>query len=363
MFNFFHESSIGIDIADHSIEVVELDRRGATFYVHKIGRVEMRSGVVERGTIKDEAELIRMVKKVFEVAGIVPTAARAVIYGLPESKVYLHFVTFQKHTVRDLKSLVADEVSRVIPIDLQDLSYEYRITQETKDTASVVIVAVSKTVISQWQKFFLSCDISLALIDVETFAIARGLFGASSSKGASVVVLDLGAVTSTISVFGELGIVYSHSVPVGGEYLTDAIARDLEVSVKEAEERKRAGGLMHKNTKSISSIIKALEPIVSECKSIANHMTGAPVSEFVCVGGSARMPGFIEYMKSNLDIPVRIGSPIFVETFPKTIDVKSDSLLYIEAIGLALRHFQNNDPSFDGQYQGHSFAKMFPWRS
>ncbi|MEK7150816.1 MAG: pilus assembly protein PilM [Patescibacteria group bacterium] len=365
MFNIFQETSIGIDIADHSIEVVELARQGSGYSVQKIGRVELRSGVVERGVIKDTIELARLVKKVFEIAMITPTAARAVVYGLPESKVYIHFAKLLKHEKKERNMYVAEEVRRAIPIDAVDLLYAYRVVEDGGDFVNVMIVAASKTVIEQWQSFFLSCGIFVAEIDIETLAVARGLFGGRPQEGAVAMVLDIGAVTSTVSIVGHTGIFYSHSIPVGGESLTQVIAKDLKLSIGDAEDRKRKRGFMHTSEDILLPLIKAFEPIIAECKSANSNgygVSGVRVSELVCVGGSARTPGLTEYLILNLQLPVRVGSPAFVNTFPKVVDVKTDSLLYIEAVGLALGHFQNDDPVFEAAYQGHSFAKMFPWR-
>ncbi len=365
MFNIFQETSIGIDIADHSIEVVELARQGSGYSVQKIGRVELRSGIVERGVIKDTIELARLVKKVFEIAMITPTAARAVVYGLPESKVYIHFAKLPKHEKRERNAYIIQEVRRAIPIDAADLIYAYRIVEDSGNFVSVMIVAASKAVIEQWQSFFLSCGIFVAEIDIETFAVARGLFGGRPQEGAMAMVLDIGAVTSTISVIGHTGLFYSHSIPVGGESLTQAIAKDIKSSVEDAEDRKRKRGFMHTSEDILLPLIKAFEPIVAECK-LANSnsygVSGMRASELVCVGGSARMPGLVEYLALNLQIPVKIGSPAFKDTFPKVVNVKNDSLLYIEAVGLALGHFYNDDPVFEAAHQGHPFAKMFPWR-
>jgi type IV pilus assembly protein PilM len=365
MFSLFREASIGIDVADHSIEAVELERHGTSYRVSKLGRVEIQKGIVERGDIKNAVELARMVKKVFEIAHIKPTGARPLIFGLSESKSFVHQMSLPRSSPREWDALVASEIKRIVPIEPSDLLYEYAITEEEKDAAHAVIAAASKTIASKWRDFFASCSTPLALIDIETFAILRGLFAKLPPRGVAVAVLDIGAVTSTLSVFDSGGLQYSHSLPIGGEYLTEKIATALAITPEEAETRKRASGFSRKNTRTLPVLIRALEPVVSECKSVTAALygeAGTPVSELICVGGSARMPGLVPYLEANLDVPVRVGSPSFAGTFPKAVDAETDSLLYIEAVGLALRHFQHDSPAFPAHIQGHSFAKMFPWR-
>ena len=46
--------SIGIDIADRTIEVVELEKSGLRVKIKNLSRVSLSPGIVEKGQIKDE---------------------------------------------------------------------------------------------------------------------------------------------------------------------------------------------------------------------------------------------------------------------------------------------------------------------
>ena len=50
----FKNTTIGLDISDHSVEVVKLSRDGGQVNILSRGREILPVGVVKRGEIKDE---------------------------------------------------------------------------------------------------------------------------------------------------------------------------------------------------------------------------------------------------------------------------------------------------------------------
>ena len=56
------------------------------------------------------------------------------------------------------------------------------------------------------------------------------------------IVLDMGGGTTSIAVFYEGDLVYTDSIPVGGQHVTSDIARGLSTSLLEAEKLKTRHG-------------------------------------------------------------------------------------------------------------------------
>ena len=329
---FFKKRSIGIDIADHTIEVVELSKDGKIMKVSSMGRVRLESGIVERGRIKNEAKLAAAVKKVFSEAKPHSIAVEHVIFGLPESQVYLHTFKLSPHDKQERDNLVLKEAETNIPLKNDNLLFSYKVLLEDKGGADILLVATSNVVVSEWRDFFKTLHISIKAFDIESLAIFRAFF--TDPLKTPVCVIDIGAVTTHVAIFDKRGLRHAYSINVAGEQLTKEVARILNMSMEKAEKLKREVGLTKPGEQVCSVLIKVLYPVVENIKATLSYFkeqTSKSVGKIVLVGGSSSLKGLVEYVSINLGVPTEIGQ--------QTLFKSSIPLVYIEAIGLALRGF------------------------
>src|SRR3989344_3849276 len=90
------QRSAGLDIADHTIEVVEVEKRGNDIEVVSSGRIKLSPGVVERGMIKNKEKLAWTLREVLKNAKPRPIEPENIIFGLPESLLYTHVIEIAK---------------------------------------------------------------------------------------------------------------------------------------------------------------------------------------------------------------------------------------------------------------------------
>ena len=86
----YQNKSIGIDVADRSIELVEIQKERQGVVVKKWNRVNLEPGIVNKGLIEDEEKLRKSVVSLFEKAKPDAIRGRSVVFGIPETHVYTH---------------------------------------------------------------------------------------------------------------------------------------------------------------------------------------------------------------------------------------------------------------------------------
>ncbi len=104
-----------------------------------------------------------------------------------------------------------------------------------------VIIAdeqVVKTIGTVMQKVGLAID----GIVINGFAL-RDIVLTDEEKEKGVLLLDIGAGNIDISVFKNNGIVYTDSIPIGGDTITNDISVGLDISYQEADKLKKQYGL------------------------------------------------------------------------------------------------------------------------
>ena len=320
--------SVGLDIADTSIEVAVVGEKKKGYGVVNTARMNLDPGVVENGRIKDETKLKEAIKQIFNKLRIKQTK---MVFGLPETQVFTHVFKLENHEKKDRERLVFEEAQNYVPIKEEDLLFSYSILAERSNEIEVLLVAVSKQVFEEWQEFFKKLDLEV-MFDVGSLALFRALFLDRPKEPVGIV--DLGTYESNLSIFGPEGLMFGLSGKVGGHVLTNQVAGELQMLYLDAEQLKMTQGMTDLNHPVAKVLMNKLEGWVKEMQESLKYFheqTGQAVINLSLVGGGSKLPGLVDWLKPQFEIEVKLGvSPLLKD--------KQD-LEYIVATGLALRGF------------------------
>ncbi|OHA70997.1 MAG: hypothetical protein A3E07_02125 [Candidatus Wildermuthbacteria bacterium RIFCSPHIGHO2_12_FULL_45_9] len=330
MISLLKQTGIGVDIADNSIEVVQLSKQGGALEILNYSRVRIASGIVENGRILDEKRLRLALESAFSKAKPQKIEGRDISVSLPESHVYTDVIALKAHTKKQREQLVRNAIERSFPLALLDLSYAYRVLYEDARGAQIFVVAASNEVIKEWGRFFRESGLRIEGFDIETLAVFRGIYG--KKPGYPVCVLDLGAATSALAIFDDTGLRYSYAVREAGNAFTESIAKTFQISYEEAEQRKQEAGIANPKNEVSALILDKLEPVFAELQSGLEYVRKEyqiDVKEIALAGGSAKLKGLPKYIQKKTGLPVQLGK--------SAIRTQKTPLVYLGAIGLAVR--------------------------
>ncbi|HET9096165.1 MAG TPA: cell division protein FtsA [Candidatus Baltobacteraceae bacterium] len=191
-------------------------------------------------------------------------------------------------------------------------------------------------------------------------------------KQVGVVLLDIGGGTTDIAVFSSGGAIYTSTIPVGGNILTNDISLGLKTTSAEAEQIKRAYGSGSADGESETFPVKTLDgrstkdattaqlrqivvPRVLEtfrmtkAKIIENVPRDLVLGEVVLTGGGAHLRGIEPMAEEVFGLPVRVGLPSAIAGLTDVLKQPE----YATAIGLVL--FGPN-----GGIDHHEYVKRSP---
>jgi type IV pilus assembly protein PilM len=326
---FLSKKSIGVDISDDTIEVVELVKYGGIIKILNQGRVTIGPGIVEHGRIKDEKSLSESIKRVFKKASLDPIEDKKIFFAIADSNVYEHIFNVESKMVgkNEIEDLISQEVEKFIPVKENDLMVDYRILGKKSGRADIMLTAIERAVILEWDSFFKSLDIEIEDIDVESSAIFRGLF--AKPVKSLVAIVDIGANSTNVSVFDSRGLRYSHVINMAGDKFTADLASQMKIDPKKADSIKTKVGLGGKSKDILQASIAPLANNLLALLGYFEKKHGQKIKNILLVGGSSKIKGLPAYLADYLKVEVSLGQSI-VSPGDKTFK-------YIEAIGLALR--------------------------
>ncbi|MEK7123247.1 MAG: pilus assembly protein PilM [Patescibacteria group bacterium] len=345
----FSKNIVGLDIADHSIEVIELQKSFGTNRPKVVSRFRMSlaAGVVERGQVVLQKQLLTALDEAMAHAQPRPIEIRDVVFGIPERQVYTAVLHLKRERGQSIRELIESAAQETIPLEHDDLVTVYRTIATSDRTVEALMYGMSKEVLISWQEFFDGSSYVVRAYDHELLAVARGLFGRRML--APICVVDVGAERTKVAIYSLHGLRYVNSLEVAGDVFTERIAKSLDIPLQEAEQQKREQGMV---PVSFHALFKELlVPIVTEVQtacSLFEEREKTKITEIVLVGGSARLKGLPEYLQEQTGWACRRGSPFLALGEEGE---RQDSLHYIEAIGLALKgvdsgYWERHHPSF-----------------
>jgi cell division protein FtsA len=199
-------------------------------------------------------------------------------------------------------------------------------------------------------------------------------------KQVGVVLLDIGGGTTDIAVYSGGGAIYTSTIPVGGNILTNDISLGLKTTTAEAEQVKRAYGagangeeqtfpvktLDGRSTKDATTaqlrqivVPRVLETFrMARTKIVENVPRDLVLGEVVVTGGGAHLIGIEPLAEEVFGLPVRVGLPSSVAGLTDALKQPE----YATAIGLVL--FGPNGGLENHQYVRRSpsvFSKIRSW--
>lgn len=321
---FFSQNTIGLDIADGSVEVVEV---AAGEIIHKARR-ELAPGIVARGRIKDQDKLLEVVQEVLKESSIEEIASKQLVFGLPESQSFIHIFD----TGEDKKNLthaIKSELCSFVPLPCESIAYGFIIHPTDGDKSSrVVAVATGREVLEEWRVFLAKTGCTQIIIGVETFSCFIGL--GVKDELLPVALVDIGSSSTMVSVYDASGVRFSSSVDHAGEFITKA-AEATGIPHDEAERIKKQEGIRGP-TENISAAFKqALDTIIldiTESLRYCRDRHKIEVKNIIIIGGSSQMIGLVDYFKEKMGLEVSVGKYPYLPN--------EEGFFFGEAAGLAL---------------------------
>ncbi|MDD2766214.1 MAG: type IV pilus assembly protein PilM [Candidatus Moranbacteria bacterium] len=349
--NFFNvfPNAFGLDLSDLSIKAVWLERMGKLDSISSFGSVPLPLGSVVDGEIVNPDAVQSAIIDLLDKTGPGRITTRKVICSLPETKAFLRIISIPMMASKEVKEAIKWEIEANIPLTLDQVYYDWQILDENfiqeKGKMSVLVVAVARSVVDQFQSVLTSAGLEVVGLETESIAQARSLLAEKNEKQTTLIV-DIGDRRSSFLIAIGSTTCFTSSVPLSSQMITDAISKSLQIPFGEAEEIKIKQGLGSLALQSpvLKAALPVLESIATEIeRSIDFYLSNLHYSEnidsIVLCGGGANMQGLVPFLSRRLGRLVEFGDPWVNVNLGKKIPLidHNRSVQYSTAIGLALR--------------------------
>jgi type IV pilus assembly protein PilM len=229
-----------------------------------------------------------------------------------------------------------------LPIPLEEAVLDWQLLSEWTDEETgqtvrrVLLVVAYRELVERYVLACKKAGISVAGIDLEAFAMLRALAeppaaDSAPATGAQVVV-NVGHDRSTFAVSDGRVCEFTRVLGWGGQNLSVAIARALDITPSEATPIKHVLSLVAQSAPpegiSPEALGAAREAVTRELQSFARELVSSlrfyqnqpgslGIGQLVLTGGSAHLPGFADELHRLIGVPVTVGDPLNRVAIPK----------------------------------------------
>ena len=237
-------------------------------------------------------------------------------------------------------------------------------------SVDVNIVSIQSAIIKTMVSCLNKCDLSLAGIVLAPYGSGQSSL-LEDEMQLGVVCIDLGAASSSVSIFFRKNLIFSESIRIGGHHITSDIMQAFQISYSAAERLKVLhGGLMSANsddretielpenntdlytdrrTITKSELLGVIRPRVEEIfDSLRTILDNSdfeflPGQKIVLTGGGSKLANLLDFTSSFLGKPTRVAVPMRIQGLPTSAHGPEAAAV----IGLALNLAQPQDEVWD----------------
>ena len=342
------KSSLGVDVGTSSLKLVELTTWGERVRLKNYG--ELQSALLydkpfrsfeKNSLLLSGKDIARAIRGIMEEAHI---QTKRATFSIPDFSSFFTNFELPPMSKEELNSAVQFAARKYVPIPLAEVTFDWQIVggkfSEDKAT-TILLVAVPNETVNQYQEIARLAELKLLALEVEVFALLRA---ALREDKKSVVLLDAGAQSTSISIVEDGVLRNSQSLDIGGNLFTEQISQSLSITYEEANKYKNEKGI-RSSSQARDVLLPLLATVVAEIKKLMKEhkeRSGKEMEQIIVGGGSAQLPGFVEYLAEELNKKTEIVHPFQSISFPPVLEHTLQEIdpSYAVAVGVALRGLQ-----------------------
>jgi type IV pilus assembly protein PilM len=274
----------------------------------------------------------------------------------PGFQVFSKFVKLPATDPGKVGQIIQYEAQQNVPFPLEEVVWDYQILGTTPTgELEVLLVAIKNEVVESFFRLGEQAGLDMNLVDVSSAALCNAYrFNYGDAEGC-VMLLDIGARSSNL-LFFEQGRVYSRSINIGANSITQDFASEVKMKWEEAEKMKveegfvSLGGAYEEPSNPHQALISKIARQVMTRLHIQMNQTiqfyrgqqgGSAPTKLYLAGGASLLPYTAQFFAEKLNLSVDYFNPFRNIQIDPEINLEELAKVahqFGEVVGLGIRN-------------------------
>ncbi len=341
------KDAVGLDIGASSVKAVQLKRGRGVHELVRLGIAPLHPETIVDGVIMDSGTVISAIQQIFAENQIKTKDVAVAVSG---HSVIVKKIRVTKMKREELEEAIPFEAEQYVPYAIEDVNLDFQVLENADPSANeldVLLVAVKKDIVNDYLSIISTAGLNAVVVDVDAFALENAFELAYETDRDQVVgLVNLGAAVMNINILQGGFSEFTRDSPIGGTRYTESIQKMLGLSYEQAETLKLGGEVDGRTLRDAQPAIDMVNAeAAGEIRRSFDFFRSSSHSDTIhrvfLSGGCARLPGLVEYLSENLEIPFEVANPLrTIKADPKKIDpayLETIAPQLAVSVGLALR--------------------------
>jgi type IV pilus assembly protein PilM len=346
------KSFLAVDFGAGSLKV-------AHFELNESGGLLLKSFTLKPLGAEGSMEATRkeaVLKALREALAEKNTGARDINICAPGYQVFSKFVKLPPVDAGKVTQIIQYEAQQNVPFPLVEVVWDYQILGSTPTgELEVLLVAIKSEVVEGLFRLAEEAKLRLQLCDVSPAALCNAFRYNYGDLEDCTMLLDIGAKTSDL-LFFENGKVFSRSINLGANSITQDFANEAKLKFDAAEQIKVSEGFVslggayeepeNPNQAAISKIARQFMTklhiqVNQTVQFYRGQMGGTAPQRLFLAGGASIMPYTAQFFAEKLNVPVEYFNPFRNVRIDPSVNLEELARVAHslgEVVGLGLRN-------------------------
>lgn len=345
------KSFLAVDFGAGSLKLAEFEQNEA-------GGLRLRQyGVKPLGIegSQEQAREMAILKGLQELLAEKPYGAKQANVCAPGFHVFSKFVKLPPVDTSKVTQIIRYEAQQNVPFPLDEVVWDYQILgASATNELEVLLVAVKTEIIEGLFRVAEGSGLKLKLVDASPAALCNAFRYNYGELEGCTMLLDIGAKTSNL-LFFEKGKVFSRSINIGANSITQEFGNEAKLKFAEAEAIKiekgsvsLGGAYEEPEDPQAAAISKIARQVMTRLHIQINQTIqffrgqqgGSAPQRLFLSGGASIMPYTAQFFAEKINVPVEYFNPfrnIEIDPSLNLEDLSKFAHSFGEVVGLGLR--------------------------
>ena len=349
------KSFLAVDFGAGSLKLAE-------FEINEAGGLRLKNFSIKPLGLEGSQESSReasVLKALREVLAEMGARARNINVCAPGFQVFSKFVKLPPVDAGKVTQIIQYEAQQNVPFPLAEGVWDYQILGSSAGgELEVLLVAIKSEVVEGLFRMTAEAKLRLQLCDVSPAALCNAFRYNYGDLQDCTMLLDIGAKTSNL-LFFENGKVFSRSIGLGANTITQDFASEAKLKFEIAEQIKIAEGFVslggayeepeNPNQAAISKIARQFMTklhikVNQTLQFYRGQQGGSTPQRLFLSGGASIMPYTAQFFAEKLNVPVEYFNPFRNVQIDPAVNLEELARVAHglgEVVGLGLRNLAN----------------------
>lgn len=301
---------IGLDIGSYSIKAVEIVN---TFKSYEITNF-YENVVPHLDNVPMDAVAPSCMEQLFKENNL---EADRIVTAMPGQFISSRLLSLGFSDPRKVEMAVFSEVEDSVPFDMDDMILDHQVLGVINNQTIALAVMTRKAFLKNFLDLLQRINIDPKLVDIDSLAFYNLSSFMKVNPGECFAMVDIGHEKTSVCIIRDGVLRLFRSINLGGRYITEFLARDLETTFQEAQRIKHSVSrvfcaddqapdksgddrmVIERTTLAANAIIKELGRTIYAFKSWESQ----PLGQIYISGGTSKTMNLDRLIQDQLEVP------------------------------------------------------------